>query len=457
MRRLLASIALCSATLAVPLAVACSSSAGSATSGVDEALPESQEMPVINGQRDTGHPAVLSMLMERAPTDGGTSEYSSCTGTIIKTIPAKKIGYVLTAAHCVYGATNIYFTQGNDNAAASGLLRYAMLDFTAHPQYDPSQISPYDIAVVRILGVNASTPVIPTLNPDTLALNNRVTSVGFGRTIRPNAPPSDAGPNTFKNRIDGSITRLTAAQIGVTYDNDGDICQGDSGGPVLLTKNNKEYVVGVHSFVTGPCVGVGYSVRATVHADFVNGILNAAIPAETCQTCRKTVGSGTETCARARETCLNDPQCAGLRKCISACGAAAIDAGSDAGPSEDCRKACSLEFPFGAGPYNTLIVFCSCKECTTTCSADDACKGLPKCGMKYGTAVTDGGPDACNTCLESSCCGAESACGADGHCYRCTKNPETAGCGTDPLYKAFEQCRATNCASVCAPPDAGSL
>src|SRR5688572_30076422 len=109
-RRAFASIALCVATLAVPLAVACSSSSGSATSGAsaNEPEPESQEMPVINGQRDTGHPAVLSMIMEKVPaTGGGPTEYSSCTGTIVKTVPAKKIGYVLTAAHCVYGATNI--------------------------------------------------------------------------------------------------------------------------------------------------------------------------------------------------------------------------------------------------------------------------------------------------------------------------------------------------------------
>jgi hypothetical protein len=208
--------------------------------------------------------------------------------------------------------------------------------------------------------------------------------------------------------------------------------------------NGKEYVVGVHSFVTGPCVGQGWSVRAAAHDGFVKSILDAPVPEETCELCRKKVSAGTQVCAEARKKCLDDAQCNGLRLCLGQCTAAAADAGSDAGASEECKKSCALQFPFGAGPYNTQVIFCSCRECGATCGADPLCAGLPKCGMKQGS-------DSCNACLEGSCCAQSAACGADGHCYRCTRTPETEGCATDTLYQNLQACKATSCATECAP------
>jgi hypothetical protein len=271
--------------------------------------------------------------------------------------------------------------------------------------------------------------------------------VGFGQTIRPDVP-TDAGSNQLKNRIDGVVASLSTTAVGVRYDNNGDICHGDSGGPVLTTVGGKEYVAAVHSYVTGPCVGVGYSVRASAHKAFFQGIMAKDAPAATCETCRKTAASGSNACGEARRACYGDAQCNGLRQCISAC----TTAGGDAGPSDECKKQCSVQFPFGAAPYNTQVVFCACNACEAQCAGDTACAAVPKCGMNMETAgptATTPTPDACNTCMNGGCCAEQEACGKDGHCYRCQRTPETPGCATDALYTALQACKARSCSGQC--------
>lgn len=439
------------ALLSLPLAVACSISASH--EGGNE-VPEvaTDEAEVINGQRDTGHPAVVAMTMTNPPPAGttGPTTYGTCTGTFIKVDVATKIGYVLTAAHCVDKASTVSTFQGSDRAVAEGSLGYAYLDHTIHPNYRGDTGSPYDIAVMRVLGVDATTPVVPMLAPDTLAQGTRVTSVGFGRTVRPPTNPPDGG-NTAKNKIDGSIASLSATSVGVRYDNNGDICQGDSGGPVMVVVGGKEYVAAVHSYVLGNCVGIGYSVRASAHKAFVQGILDKAAPAQTCEICRKTTASGNQTCANARRACLADAQCNGLRLCLNKCAAKVADAGAlpDSGLSDDCRKACSVEFPFGAAPYNTQINFCSCNECESACAGETACAANPSCGMKMETPDSTPTANACNTCMDGACCAQQEACGKDGHCYRCQRTPETPGCATDALYTNLKACQASSCSGQC--------
>ena len=425
-------VAALSSLIAVPLAVACT--VGSGPDGEIPAIAAEQDQPIITGTKDTGHPAVVLLQM----TLPGPS-YALCTGTIIRANPATKIGYVLTAGHCVRNATNIQVIAGSDLAASTGIEAYAFLDAKAHPQYDGSTSSPYDVAMVRILGVDETTPVVPILSPDQMRQNQtRVVSVGFGQTQRPGSSV-DAGTNTAKNRIDGTVTRLTAQQMGVTYDHNGDICHGDSGGPVLTVVNGKEYVAGVHSFVTGPCVGQGYSVRASAQVAFYDSVINAPAPAETCELCRKKSVSGTQTCAVARGQCMADEQCGGLSKCLSRCSSTS---GADAGAAADCQKACVAEFPYGVGPYQSLVSFCSCNACEAACSGDAQCAGAPKCGMKFADAT-------CNGCMEGGCCAEESACAADGHCAFCMKNPTAAECEGNALLDAVRSCRAGHCATAC--------
>ncbi|MBX3230492.1 MAG: trypsin-like serine protease [Labilithrix sp.] len=407
------------------------------------------EAAIINGVRDTGHPAVVALTITR-PQSSGANTYSSCTGTIVQVNPATKVGYVMTAAHCVRGASTVSVIQGSDRTEAAKIITYAYIDHTVHPQYNGATTSPYDVAMIRVLGVDRTTPVVPILVPDGLRQGQRVTSVGFGRTVRPNVV-TDAAANTAKNRIDGSIATLTNTEVGVRYDNNGDICQGDSGGPVLAVVNGKEYAVAVHSYVTGACVGIGYSVRAATYRTFFQGIIDQPAPEQTCEVCRKTVGSGTQVCGEARRACLADEQCNGLRLCLSKCSAQATDAGllPDAGPIDECRKACSVEFPFGAAPYNTQLSFCSCNACESACAGDTACAAVPACGMTLVAAGTTPTADTCNTCMNGGCCAEQEACGKDGHCYRCARTPETPGCDDDVLYQRLMACKAASCSGEC--------
>lgn len=427
------------AVAAVPLAVACSIG----SSGADDVPVVDQTEPIINGSNDTGHPAVMALTMTK-PGPDGANQYSSCTGTMVSVNPATKIGYILTAAHCTIKATAISITQTNDKKATASLISFAYIDHYEHPSYTGATTSPYDVAMVRVLGVGASTPVVPMLSPDNLVKGQtRVTSVGFGQTIRPNVV-TDAGSNYLKNRIDGTVATLSTTEVGVRYDNSGDICHGDSGGPVLTVVGGKEYVAAVHSYVTGPCVGVGYSVRASAHTSFYQTVMSKPAPAASCEICKKTAASGTNACGEARRACYGDAQCNGLRLCLSACTAA----GGDAGASDDCKKDCSVQFPFGAAMYNHSLVYCACNTCETECAGDTSCAALPQCGMSM-RAASEPTAEACNSCMNGGCCAEQEACGKDGHCYRCTRNPETPGCDTDPLYKRLNTCQASRCSTQC--------
>jgi hypothetical protein len=426
------------ASFALPLAVACS--LATIDKAGDVADPTvNQDEPIITGSKDTGHPAVVLLQMTLGP-----NSYASCTGTIIATDPATHLGSVLTAGHCIRGATDVQVVAGNELSAATGVTAYAVADFKAHPQFDGSTGSPYDVAMVRIFGVDANTPVIPLMTQDNLAVGQRVTSVGFGMTVHPD-PGVDAGNNTAKNKIDGTIDHISGTQVQVRYDNNGDICHGDSGGPVIVNVSGKDYVAAVHSFVTGACYGDGYSVRASSQAAFYNSIISQAAPAPSCDTCRKNAVSGTQVCATERAQCSGDADCGGLLQCLNHCAqvASGVPAGQDAGTA-DCQNNCVTQFPYGRGPYNHLVAFCSCNECESQCSGDSSCASVPKCGVKYADTT-------CNSCMEGSCCAQNAACGPDGHCAFCLKNPTAPECATNQLFQAVKACRTNSCGSSCTP------
>ena len=162
-------LAVVSALFAVPLIVACST-------GQSLETPVSEEAPIINGHADPGHPAVVFLQMKLA--HGG----AVCTGTMIGVNAEAKIGYVLTAAHCLKEAVSVQVVQTSDVGESSSIISYATLDFTVHPDYTGASVSsPADVAMIRILGVDAHTPVIPILSPDNLAAGSKITSIGFGQ------------------------------------------------------------------------------------------------------------------------------------------------------------------------------------------------------------------------------------------------------------------------------------
>jgi hypothetical protein len=399
--------------LTLPVA-ACSS--GDAPAPAPSAIGRTSSA-IINGQVDTTHQAVVAVAMQSA------TESALCSGTIVKTDPARHIGWVLVAAHCVNEIPPVAVLQGNDFQAPARIL-YDVLDYKADSRYPNNPGSPYDFAVIRILGVDASTPTIPLVSADDgLSAGSAVLSVGYGRTTLMSAGPAD----------DNSVRHHVAKQLGqvgqmLSYDMQSDgICSGDSGGPVLVTTGGVEKVAGVHSYVEGDCDGTGVSGRVSFDLSFINGELAKALPADSCALCTKTQGSGNLTCASLSSDCLADTQCAGYYDCISSKSAAA----------------CAKQFPKGEGPYSAAVN-CACDQaCTTQCAGALQCASVPKCGYKQAAG-------ACATCTESSCCDEELACAADGTCYQCLKTGDSAAeCATSSARKALRACVASKCATDC--------
>jgi hypothetical protein len=416
----------------VSLGVACSEDAGDAV--------DADEAAIIGGQRDTTHPAVVSLHMAHADGTGGL-----CTGTIVKVDAEKHIGYVLTAAHCVRDATRVTVIRGDD-FKAPGVVYYDVLDFKANPAYTGQTSSPFDVAMVRILGVDATTPVIPIRSPDGLAQGTAVTSIGFGRVVRPSSSSSTTPQNTKRNRIDGAISRISSSQITMRYTG-GTTCFGDSGGPVITKVGGSEFVVGVHSYVLGSCQGGDTSGRPTASANFIQSILNLPEPAASCAACKRNVGTGDMACGVQWRACLADADCGGYRACRARCASADAGAGADAGTAE-CSAACRAQFPLGVGPY-TNALNCACGQCADSCTGDASCANHPACGFTMGAST----PDACKACVESKCCDEGRACSADAACFQCaTTSPAPTSCETNALRTAMKSCRAEKCAAECPVP-----
>ncbi len=374
---------------------------------------------VINGSLDTAHPAVVALILAKG-NQGGL-----CSGTIVKKDVKRRIGWVATAAHCVDVPPAIV-VQAQDFSSPDAL-RYEVIDFAADPRYSPSS-SLYDFAMVRIAGVDESTPVIPlTGSPDGIGSGSQVTSVGFGRTSL-SEPTSPDDQNTQRRVVQKTVDQVTSTLIGYDMQTRG-ICQGDSGGPVLAGTGANQRIVGIHSFVQGDCDGRGYSARVTAGLQFFNQELNKALPNETCRLCERIANSGKSECAAMSASCLADKDCKGYYECLA-----------EGKKTSDCFE----QYPLAEGPFYAAANCVCSRACTDLCSGTPSCIGVPKCGYQMD-------PGDCTTCVESSCCQEETDCAADGQCYVCLKNDDRdPECATNAARKKLATCAASKCKTECA-------
>ncbi|MFO0738217.1 MAG: trypsin-like serine protease [Labilithrix sp.] len=377
------------------------------------------ESAIIHGFLDKTHPAVVALLLGK---DADSFE-GTCTGTIVKRDVEHHIGWVATAAHCT--ARGVSLVVQAEDFTSTDAITYAVLDHEADPRY--AKDNTYDFAVVRIVGVDASTPEIPlTTAPDGLVPNAPVTSVGFGVT-------TVGESNSQRYAIDKKLFRVEEELLVYDQESSG-VCFGDSGGPVIAGSGKDARVVGIHSFVSpGDCMGTGSSWRVTTDLDFFDAQLNKPPPKPSCGLCEKTAKSGAGTCALLTSSCLGDDDCRGYYECI--------------GDAKKTSTECFTEYTLAEGPF-TAATSCVCEQaCADECAGSPSCAGVGKCGAKLNAE----NGDACIACIESTCCEEERGCTADGRCHLCLKRDDSfSSCKTNDKRQALAACARDKCSAECA-------
>jgi hypothetical protein len=302
-----------------------------------------------------------------------------------------------------------------------------VIDYAADSRWTGQIPSLYDIAMIRIAGVDAATPTIPLVTaPDNLTVGKAVVSVGYGRTTAAEPSPTDV-QNSSRWRVSKNLSDVGNV-IAFTQTTSG-ICQGDSGGPVIVATAGGERVVGIHSYVEGGCTGRGVSCRVTIGDTFFSNQLAKPLPPDSCELCEKIANSGNGLCITASRNCEADPQCNGYYQCL-------VDGGT--------KAACLVKFPKAEGPFNATAN-CTCTQaCATQCKGTFQCINTPKCGYKLPAGD-------CTKCTEAACCDEALACASDGTCYLCLKtNDAAAECATNAARKTMATCVANKCKTECA-------
>jgi hypothetical protein len=185
-----------------------------------------------------------------------------CTGTLISPV------LVLTAAHCVDTSTAEDVEVGFGHNANSAISYVEVKEVWIHPEWESNAyVLRNDIAMLRLKRpAPAEIEPIPFL-PDTLRLTQDDVGkmhelVGFGQTDPINdystgikmtitLPISHiCGSSACVETVDGQTIMINRNNICHKKTNGG-TCFGDSGGPAFFFRNNREYVVGVHSYHLG--------------------------------------------------------------------------------------------------------------------------------------------------------------------------------------------------------------
>lgn len=183
-----------------------------------------------------GHPAVVAVA-------GQTPEgpFLFCSGTLVTP------DWVLTAAHCLQGVTDVVVLFGDDlaNDGYTDLVEAA--DIHPHPGFDADDLA-NDVGLVRLADPKDDVdPVLLSDEPITVADHgDEVLLVGFG------FDPPDGGSGIKREGVVSIVAH--DARFLLTDDPDTNLCQGDSGGPGFEQRGGALVQVGVSSFVTPECI-----------------------------------------------------------------------------------------------------------------------------------------------------------------------------------------------------------
>lgn len=204
---------------------------------------------ILNGELDTTNQAVGVWL-----------HGSKCSGVMIARVA--NTGWVLTAALCV-GGTLGEFYEGNDHN--SPVRTYSVIEAIVHPDYatDPTK----NFALLRVSGVDSSTPTLPPLAPfeDQVTTGTTVTLSGFGLT--------ESGSTSWRHSglVDLTTVSPTEFQSGASVY----AGNGDSGGAAIVSAQGEPRLAGTitHSDSTT------YTACARVSAVYIDFLVeNIGLP-----------------------------------------------------------------------------------------------------------------------------------------------------------------------------------
>jgi len=360
--------------------------AGCATGESEELGPKTIQAPIINGNLDTTHQAVVAVFLGMG----------ACSGTIIHRNGGN--AWVLTAAHCVTPSPPQLVAQGDDHDNPDAT--YPVADYAYHPAYTQAG-GIFDFAVVRITGATASTPVIPAQTPaeDNLAVGTQVRHVGYGITWHPNGYTSERHETT--NTLNG----LASYYFDYLQPTSGP-CSGDSGGPAL-TVGGAERVAGVISGGDQTCSQYGVSGRvSSVYDSFILPFINGTPVTMTCNECFTGATQGAGACMGQVDACFGDADCDALVSCMDPCG------------TQTCVLGCISAHPAGYVLYRSIFDCVCSTGCSTECAGDDLCT------RNLGEPCNAGAECGSGICADGVCC--NQAC--DGQCEACDRATSLGSC-----------------------------